>query len=75
MKQAVHITCVFGGVRTTPKNSSPSSPDLKTELMNAIIAALDAHTAMSTQALGSAVRNRLKDALLGPAQLYESLRQ
>jgi type I restriction enzyme R subunit len=43
--------------------------------MNAIIGALEAHTAMSTQALGSeAVRNGLKDVLLGPAQLYESLR-
>ena len=31
---------------------------------------------MSTQALGSeTVRNGLKDVLLGPAQLYESLRE
>ena len=52
-----------------------NSPDLKTELMNAIIGALEAHTAMSTQALESeAVRDGLKDVLLGPGQLYETLR-
>ena len=53
-----------------------NSPDLKTELMNAIIGALEAHTAMSTQALESeAVRDGLKDVLLGPGQLYETLRK
>ncbi len=58
------------------KEQFANSPDLKTELMNAIIGALDAHTAMSKQALGSEeVRSRLKDVLLGPAQLYETLRQ
>src|SRR5205823_2310038 len=58
------------------KEQFANSPDLKTELMNAIIGALDAHTAMSTQALGSeAVRSGLKDVLLGPAELYETLRQ
>ena len=37
--------------------------------------ALDAHTAMSTQALSSeTVRDGLKDVLLGPAHLYEALR-
>ena len=58
------------------KEQFANSPDLKVELMNAIIGALEAHTAMSTQALGSeAVRNGLKDVLLGPAQLYETLLQ
>ncbi len=58
------------------KEQFANSPDLKTELMNAIIGALEAHTAMSTQALDSeAVRRGLKEVLLGPAQLYESLRQ
>ena len=58
------------------KEQFANSPDLKTELMNAIMEALEAHTTMSTQALGSeAVREGLKDVLLGPAQLYESLRQ
>ena len=37
--------------------------------------ALEAHNAMSSQALNSArVQEGLKDILLGPAQLYESLR-
>jgi type I restriction enzyme, R subunit len=36
---------------------------------------LEAHTTMSSQALGSdRVRDGLKDILLGPAQLYEALR-
>jgi type I restriction enzyme R subunit len=58
------------------KEQFANSPDLKTELMNAIIGALEAHNAMSTQALESeSVRDGLKDVLLGPAQLYESLRR
>ena len=57
------------------KEQFANSPDLKTELLNAIIAALDAHTAMSTQALDSeTIRAGLKDVLLGPARLYETLR-
>ena len=43
--------------------------------MNAVIGALDTHTAMSTQALGSeTVRSGIKGAVLGPAQLHQSLR-
>ena len=58
------------------KEQFANSPDLKTELMNAIIGALDAHTAMSSQALASeTVRNRLKDVLLNHARLYEDLRE
>jgi type I restriction enzyme R subunit len=58
------------------KEQFANSPDLKSELMNAIIGALEAHTAMSTQALGSeSVRSGIKDVLLGPARLYESLRE
>jgi type I restriction enzyme R subunit len=58
------------------KEQFANSPDLKSEILNAIIGALDAHTAMSTQALGSeTVRSGLKDVLLGPAGLYEALRQ
>jgi type I restriction enzyme R subunit len=38
--------------------------------------ALAAHTTMSKQAIGSErVREGLKDVLLGPAQLYEALRE
>ena len=58
------------------KEQFANSPDLKNELMNAIIGALEAHTTMSKQALDSeTVRSGLKDVLLGPARLYESLRE
>lgn len=57
------------------KEQFANSPDLKAELMEAIISALEAHTIMSTQALNSeSVREGLKTVLLGPAQLYEKLR-
>jgi type I restriction enzyme, R subunit len=57
------------------KEQFANSPDLKDTLMHAITDAFDAHTTMSTQALGSErVRDGLKDILLGPAQLYEALR-
>jgi len=43
--------------------------------MNAIIGALEAHTALSTQALDSeTVRAGLKDVLLNHAGLHETLR-
>ncbi|MCX7411710.1 MAG: type I restriction endonuclease [Planctomycetales bacterium] len=58
------------------KEQFANSPDLKNEIMNAVMSALEAHTAMSTQALSSeAVREGLKDVLLGPANLYETLRE
>lgn len=58
------------------KEQFANSPDLRSEIMNAIMAALDAHTTMSTQALGSeAIRDGLRDILLGPAKLYETLRK
>ena len=58
------------------KEQFANSPDLGTELVNAIINALDAHTEMSSQALDSAeVQNGLKEILLGPAKLYEKLRE
>jgi len=57
------------------KEQFANSPDLKDALLHAIMDALEAHTTMSTQALGSErVRDGLKDILLGPAQLYEALR-
>ncbi|MDP2695017.1 MAG: hypothetical protein Q8O58_09145, partial [Gallionella sp.] len=57
------------------KEQFANSPDLKTELMNAIMGALDAHNAMSTQALNSiAVQSGMKDILLNNAGLYEILR-
>jgi len=64
-KQAVNNT----------KEQFANSPDLNSELVNAIINALDAHTEMSSQALDSKeVQKGLKDILLGPAKLYEKLR-
>jgi type I restriction enzyme, R subunit len=60
---------------TNSKEQFANSPDLKTELMNAIMGALDAHTLMSTQALNSPlVRSGIKDILLNHAHLYETLR-
>jgi type I restriction enzyme, R subunit len=57
------------------KEQFANSPDLSSELMNAIMDALAAHNTMSKQALESErVRNGLRDILLGPAQLYEALR-
>ncbi len=61
--------------RNNTKEQFANSPDLKTELLNAIMGALDAHTAMSTQALNSAtVQNGMKDILLNHSGLYETLR-
>ena len=58
------------------KEQFANSPDLKKELVNAIIETLDAHRSMSAQALDSEfVRAGLKDILIGPSQLYESLRE
>ena len=57
------------------KEQFGNSPDLSQAILHAIMDALEAHQSMSTQALGSErVRDGLKDILLGPAQLYESLR-
>jgi len=52
-----------------------NSPDLRSELKDAIMGALDAHTLMSTQALNSeAVLSGLLDILLNHARLWEALR-
>jgi type I restriction enzyme R subunit len=57
------------------KEQFANSPDLATEMMNAIMDAFAAHSTMSKQALDSQrVREGLKDILLGPGQLYEALR-
>jgi type I restriction enzyme R subunit len=58
------------------KEQFANSPDLMPQLVNALIAAYDAHTSMSTQALNSeTVRRGLLDILLNHAGLYESLRE
>ena len=57
------------------KEQFANSPDLRSELLNAIMGALDAHTLMSTQALNSpSVQGGMKDILLNHAGLYETLR-
>jgi type I restriction enzyme R subunit len=57
------------------KQQSATSPDLNVELLNAIMGALDAHNAMSTQALNSPeVQRGLKEILLNHSDLYERLR-
>ena len=57
------------------KEQFATSPDLNAELLNAIMAALDAHNAMSTKALSSKqIQAGLKDILLNHSRLYESLR-
>ncbi len=61
--------------RNNTKEQFANSPDLNSALLEAIMDALDAHQVMSRQALDSErVRAGLKDILLGPANLYESLR-
>ena len=58
------------------KGQFDNSPDLDSALTDAIIDAFDAYTTMSKQALDSErVRAGLKSILLGPAQLYEALRE
>jgi type I restriction enzyme R subunit len=62
--------------RNNSKEQFANSPDLAQEILNAVMDALAAHTTMSQQALDSPkVRDGLKDILLGPAQLYESLQK
>jgi type I restriction enzyme, R subunit len=57
------------------KEQFANSPDLNTELLNAIMGALDAHNSMSTQALNStAVQGGIKDILLNHSRLWETLR-
>lgn len=57
------------------KEQFAASPDLANEIMNAVMDALTAHTAMSKQALESErLRTDIKDVLLGPGRLWEDLR-
>lgn len=61
--------------RNNSKEQFANSPDLSSEIMNAVMDALAAHSTMSRQALDSErVRAGLKDVLLGHAGLYEALR-
>ncbi len=58
------------------KEQFASSPDLSSELVNAIMAALDAHTSLRTRALNSAeVQRGMRDILLNHSGLWEALRE
>ncbi len=58
------------------KQQFANSPDFQREMVNAFMSALEAHTLMSSQALSSnRVQEGIKDILLGPAKLYEALRE
>ena len=58
------------------KEQFANSPDLDRLILDAIMDAMASFTSMSTQALESArIRAELKDILLGPAGLYERLRE
>ncbi len=62
--------------RNNTKEQFANSPDLKNEILEAIMGALDAHTLMSTQALNSStIQHGIKDILLKNAGLWETLRQ
>jgi type I restriction enzyme R subunit len=62
--------------RNNTKQQFSNSPDLGKALTDAIIDAMDAHNTMSTQALNSdKIKKGLLDILLGPAKLYETLRE
>jgi type I restriction enzyme, R subunit len=57
------------------KEQFANSPDLKIELQNSVIASMDAHSTMSTQALNSPIVLRgILDVLLNHSRLYEELR-
>jgi type I restriction enzyme R subunit len=58
------------------KEQFSTSPALTKAVLAAIMDAFETHAAMSKQALDSqVVQEGLKDALLGPGQLYEALRE
>ena len=53
-----------------------NSPNLREELLNAIISTMEAHGSMSRQALNSdAIQAGLLAVLLGPGALWEQLRR
>jgi type I restriction enzyme R subunit len=75
MGKLLESTTLAQQAANNTKEQFANSPDLQSEIMNAIIGALDAHTLMSTQALNSeTVRGGIKDILLNHAQLWEALR-
>lgn len=58
------------------KEQFSNSPDLKKELINAIIGSIDAHNDLSSKALSSEmIQQGLLNILLGPAGLYDALKK
>lgn len=58
------------------KEQFANSPDLSGEFMNAVMDSFEAHTLMSKQVLESeSVQKTLLEILLGPAKLYEALKE
>jgi type I restriction enzyme R subunit len=58
------------------KEQFANSPDLAQRSVNAILDAFAAHSSLNKQAVDpERVRDGLKDILLGPARLYETLRE
>lgn len=58
------------------KEQFAASPDLASEILSAVMDALNAHTSMSKQALESEkLRDDMKDVLLGAGKLWEGLRE
>jgi len=75
MGKLLESTTLVQQAANNTKEQFASSPDLRSEIDNAIMGALDAHTLMSTQALKSeAVRDGIMDILLNHARLWEALR-
>ena len=79
LNHVIREKCGAETLKQQPANNTKeqfaNSPDLKTEVLNAIMGALDAHTSMSTQALNSAaVQSGISDILLNHSGLYETLR-
>ena len=75
MGKLLESTTLAQQAASNTKEQFANSPDLQAEMMNAIIGALDAHMAMSSQALNSqVVRAGIKEILLNHANLWEMLR-
>jgi len=84
--QRTYVTAVIKGkllespvlrqqARSNTKERFAASPDLPQANQEAIMSALDAHTAMFTQALNSAtIQKAVRDILLTYGRLYEDLR-
>lgn len=58
------------------KEQFDNAPLLKAAIMDAVIDALDVHSAMSSQALESqTIQDGLKAAFMGPGRLHEALQE